>query len=757
MLTVAVVVFIVAFAVNIKSARSHVKSESMQRATMVLDNTVLQIDKVMNSIEVAVHNLSWLVMENLDNPDYMYELTSRLLKGNPFVYSSAIAFEPYFYREKGMFWSPFSYREDGKIAYKQLGTMDYDYHYMDWYQIPKLLGKKYWSEPYFDDGGADAVMTTFSYPLYDEEGKLFAIFTADVSLQWFSYKIDAMKPYPNSHNIMIGRGGTYIVHPINEYILNESIFADAIHSNDNHLKKTAHKMTGGEKGVSEFDIDGEHYYVFYAPIPSIGWSVAVVCTHSDILAELDKMTVVIIIIAFLGVIFMTLLCYAAIRKLTDPLSRFAESAREIADGTFNASLPEIESKDEMRTLHNSFEHMQSSLATYMEQLKITTANKERIDSELRIARNIQMGMVPKIFPPFPHRDDIDLFAILKPAKEVGGDLYDFFIKENKLYFIIGDVSGKGIPASLVMAVTCHLFRSIASHLNTSAEIVSTLNNALADHNESNMFCTAFVGILDLGSREIDYCNAGHNAPVMIGGGKVAYMELEANMPLGVFQDFPYNSQRCTIDGDTTLFLYTDGVTEAESIDKALYSEESLIKILENNCNNGSMLITESVVDDVARHTADAEQSDDITILCIKIKQMMEKELVINNEVEQINKLAPFIDEICGEMGIPPELNFNFNLVLEECVSNVVLYAYPKDEKHSISVKAKKEGEKLIFTITDSGKEFDPTAVADADVTLGAEEREIGGLGIFLVRQIMDNVVYRRIDGKNVLILEKIIK
>ena len=218
----------------------------------------------------------------------------------------------------------------------------------------------------------------------------------------------------------------------------------------------------------------------------------------------------------------------------------------------------------MKQLHDSFEHMQQSLVAYIDELKDTTAKKERIESELRIAREIQMGMVPKIFPAFPEREDVDLYAKLIPAKEVDGDLYDFFIEDNKLYFIVGDVSGKGVPASLVMAVTCRLFRTVASHFQKPSEIVTSLNDTLAENNESNMFCTFFLGILDLQTGYMQYCNAGHNAPVVMrASGKTEFMEVVPNLPLGLFEGFPYDGQECTLMKGDSLFLYTDGVTEAE--------------------------------------------------------------------------------------------------------------------------------------------------------------------------------------------------
>ena len=286
-------------------------------------------------------------------------------------------------------------------------------------------------------------------------------------------------------------------------------------------------------------------------------------------------------------------------------------------GNFKAELPIIKSKDELKILYDSFGYMQRSLVDYIDELKKTTAKKERIESELRIAHDIQMSMVPKTFPPFPEREDVDLYAQMIPAKEVGGDLYDFFIEGNKLYFIVGDVSGKGVPASLVMAVTCRLFRTVADHIQSPAEIVMALNDALAESNESNMFCTFFIGILDLENGHLKYCNAGHNASVIISpSGESKFMEVEPNLPLGLFEGFPYKGQECDIVKGTTIFLYSDGVTEAENKAKALYSDERLLDLLSKQGKNMPQTVVDAVLNDINKHVNGAEKSDDITIMCV---------------------------------------------------------------------------------------------------------------------------------------------
>lgn len=752
-------VFMLSFAVSYRSSYNHVYQEASSRVKSTLESTVLKIDNVLESVETAIYNTSWMVSDNLDNPDYMYDITRHIIESNPYIIGSAIAFEPSYFIEKGRQFSPYSFRQGEQIQSKQLGNDDYDYHYMDWYQIPKLLEKPYWSEPYYDDGGANTIMTTYSYPLYNENGELYAILTADISLEWFTEWINNTQAYKNSYNLMIGRGGTYLVHPDTDVIMNKTIFISNDALEDAEFKKVGYKMVKGESGFSEFERNGHRFYFCYTPITKTGWSVASACLHSEIFSSINNMRKAALLVVLFALLLLAVLCYYAIRKLTVPLKKFADSATDIAKGNFTSSLPEIDSNDELKTLRDSFEYMQESLVEYIKELKESTSTKERIESELRIAHAIQMSMVPKKFPPYPERDDMDLFAKLIPAREVGGDLYDFFIEDGNLYFIVGDVSGKGIPASLVMAVTCRVFRTVAKYLNDPAKIVSSVNNSLADSNDSNMFCTFFMGILNLKSGLMRYCNAGHNAPIIIKhNGQVEMMELIPNIPLGVFMNFPYQAQEMTIEPGTRVFLYSDGVTEAENCDKQFFTESRLMKSLEKCHGKAPYEVVQSVLDDLAQHVNGAGQSDDIIAMCLKYDsskmESMCKTLVMKNEVAEIARLAAFVNEICDDLNLGPEFKFNLNLALEEAVTNVILYAYPSGETHDIILTAKVEDNKLIFKLTDSGVEFDPTKAADADITLSVEERPIGGLGIFLMRKIMDEVKYQRIGDQNILILKK---
>ena len=618
-LIVSAIIFTLSFSLFLRMSANKMREEATKHAHSELSNTIHQIDAILQAVEIAVENTAWVVPQVLDSPDSLYRITERLLNNNEFIYGSAIAFEPNFYSKEGQYFSPYSYRgKNGNIRSRQLGTDTYNYHYMDWYQIPKLLNKSYWCEPYYDDGGGEKMMTTYSKPLYDSNGKLYAVITADLSLEGLTELVGNIKAFDKSYNLMLSRNASYIVHPDHNLILNETIFSSTYGESDASLKKMQEDIVNSKEGEVLRDMGGDKFFVFYSPVETTQWTVAIVCPLSELHKDAKILRNMLIVLGIIALLLMIALSYKGIRRVVAPIEEFSNVTKKIATGDFAVELPNITSQDELKELHDSFENMQTSLVKYIEELKFTTANKERIESELQIARSIQMGMLPKSFPAFPEREDISLSAKLVPAKEVGGDLYDFFIKDEKLYFIIGDVSGKGVPASLVMAVTCRLFRSVASYINKPEEIISSLNDSLADGNDSNMFCTAFIGILCLKTGELKYCNAGHNAPLIVDPeGKISMLDVKPNLPLGLFDGFPYEGQETTISRNTMLYLFTDGVTEAENNNKELLGDDKLVAFLKMNVSADPGVLIDLTFEEIKAHANGAEQSDDITVMCIK--------------------------------------------------------------------------------------------------------------------------------------------
>ena len=540
MLTVlAVFVLITIIITNV--IRKALLSSSEENAKSRIEIANQHINSILVGVEVAVNNVIPEIMEKLDKPDQFYETVRKILELNQPIIGSAIAFEPNYFPQKGEHFSPYAYRTvNDSICTKQLGSSEYEYHYMDWYQIPKLLKKSYWSEPYYDTGGGEQMMTTYSHPIYDKNGNMIAILTADVSLNWLTelvaksdielnsklqgaqdttgLKINDQFLYTHAYSFIIGRGATYITHPMSERILNDTYFVYSMETNDSIDAQIGYDMVDGLSGMREIIRDGVKFLICYAPIERTGWSMATVIPAKIIYGNSQLLSYLVLLIMFIGLVVLFLICNSVVMRITRPLARFADSADEVAKGNLDATLPDIKTKDEMARLSQSFSLMQTSLKQQMEELRQSTASKAAIESELKVASDIQMSMLPKIFPAYPDRDDIDIFGQLTPAKAVGGDLFDFFIRDEKLFFCIGDVSGKGVPAALVMAVTRAQFRTVSAHESMPERIVTRLNDTMSEGNDSNMFVTLFVGVLDLPTGRLRYCNAGHDSPLLIGSG-----------------------------------------------------------------------------------------------------------------------------------------------------------------------------------------------------------------------------------------------
>ena len=620
--TFAAIIFNVALGFFFVQAREAVRQEAINRATQILNNTSLRVDSILNRVEVASAMTKWLVLRHPEEPDSMYVYSRSMLLNNPDFYNCSIAFEPYYFKEKGRYFSAYTIHVGDSLRTIQGGSESYQYFFMDWYLMPMLLNKPCWTEPYMDYDVAtntSEMLTSYSQTITNRQGAVIGVINTSLSLNWLSQNISSIKPYPNSYSVMIGRGGTYFVHPDSTKISRQTIFTSAMEEPDTALVALGHAMQRGEEGMKRMHIYGEDSYVFYKPLGQTGCSMAIVCPESDIFGGFDRLRNSVRTIVLVGLLLMLFFFIRIITRELRPLHRLAKGAETIASGNFDTKLPELKREDEIGQLSNSFDNMQQSLVKYIEELKDTTAEKASIERDLRIASSIQMGMLPEDFPTKAEREDVQLYATLTPAKEVGGDLFDFYFRGNKLFFCIGDVSGKGVPASLFMAVTRSVFRTVSAHESKPDRIMSTINTTIADMNKTHMFVTLFVGVLDLPTGMLHYCNAGHDAPLLVGAG-VGELPCDPNIPVGFMPSWEYSLQEALIYEDTTIFLFTDGLTEAMNADHELFRMERVIdvatKVLSMKEQEPHHFI-EHMTNAVHEFVGDAEQSDDLTMMAIQ--------------------------------------------------------------------------------------------------------------------------------------------
>lgn len=353
--------------------------------------------------------------------------------------------------------------------------------------------------------------------------------------------------------------------------------------------------------------------IFFVSFIAIGLISQYALSHAENVSVALVLGSNLVIVGLVALIVLYFLCHKEIRRMTRPITELSVSALNMGKGNFKAQLPEITSKDEMLRLRNSFVYMQNSISDYIGELKTARSDNERMESELNVARTIQMGMLNTHFPP-------QLHALLIPAKEVGGDLYDFILKGDTLHFAVGDVSGKGVPASLVMSITRAMLHFVATLDLPLNESMSRINNSIADSNSSDMFVTLFIGRVNLKTMRMDYCNAGHNPPVIVPReGKPFFLPVKSNLAAGLMEDILYEEEHIELEAGTRIVAYTDGVTEAENDRLELYGEERLVdSIGQLEADADEKTVVEQLYQSVKAFTAGHPQSDDITIMSLSV-------------------------------------------------------------------------------------------------------------------------------------------
>ena len=677
-----------------------------KHAEMELTLKAILVKSTLRSAEDVLKNHIWDIRENLSEPDSIHSAVVRMISLGRNLRGGSVAFVPNYYPSKGRLFEPYVQKTGDSIIAMQIAGENHDYTERDFYKEAIALDDAVWVDPYIDNEGAQEVVTSYAMPIRDESGDLAGVAGIDMSLEWLSDTLNSRHIYPSSFLLLLTEAGDPIIRPSEKYVRKEIPNEIIRLINDSTVARQA--SGSGRSKVIDFDIKGRDGSIFYANMRGEPhWQIAVVCYDDEVYAPLLWLRLRLLLLSLL-----------AIGILLFMIRLFAQGEKE---------------------------------------LKRKTMEQERTNGELRIANNIQQALLPTTEESQAITEDVCVEGRLIPAKQVGGDLYNTVVRDGKLFFCIGDVSGKGIPSALIMAVTQVLFRNLASRENNPAHIMKQLNETACRNNKSNIFVTLFIGVLDLPTGYLRYCNAGHELPIL--PGQSATLEAKPNLPIGLFEDFDYEMETLVMQPGSSLFLYTDGLTEARNAKGKLFGRDRVVQMIEACGSMEPKQLVETVISKWHQFIGTTEQSDDLTLLALNYTPSQEQNIVdegltLHNDVKEIEALGTFVKQVAEQLSLDKSLTSKLRLAVEEAVVNVMEYAYPKGTTGNVNIRATSNGKHLKFIISDTGISFNPTKVSAADTTLSAEERPIGGLGILLVRELMDSINYERIDGKNVLTLSK---
>ena len=589
---IGVVVFTLGFGSSLYIAREEISKEMDQKIDSDISYVLSYVDGQLQRVEDVAYTLlsskfgkiirtiDGKNVVTIDPKDFLpiseeevFQLLEHFLDANPFICGIAVGIETdVSFKTKGKYgFAAYVTNLSGKKERLKLGDI-HDFHQREWYKSTINTDVAYWSKPYREISRGK-VVTSFLIPFHGTDNQELGVVALDIDTEAFQQKCLEATPFPNAEVTLVDREFRFICHPDTTSLLKKISevkefrdyrFIDSLKIDINHEIE-------GKYIVENSSNDKAFFY--FERLKRTGWILGIQCPVKDVYGSVDRMKSITTWISIISIFFMTVCFIWLFRKL----------------------------------------------------LKVTQT-KAGIERDLTIASTLQMSLIPKQYPAFPLRKDLDICGFIQPAKSVGGDLYDYFIREDHFYFCIGDVSGKGIPASLYMSMVCALFRNVSLYVKTPEAIADAINKGLSEGNNMNMFCSMFIGVLDLKTGLLEYCNAGHNAPVIRRltdkGVDVHFMDLQSNIAVGILEGFEFQSSTTILKPGEALFLYTDGVTEAKNVKNEYYGEEALLDVLTQvriQKQSSSRDLVETVFRSVSQFSKGMEQNDDITILWVEYK------------------------------------------------------------------------------------------------------------------------------------------
>ena len=694
--------------------------------------------------------------------DLTKEVITKIFYNYPDSLGGGIWFEPYMIDKTSKRFCLYAFRnKDGKVVIDEsFNSEEYDYLNKSWYKeiFSQIKEKKVdvaWSLPYYEDQGSNTLMITAGSGIYDDNNNLIGISTVDWEISSIEKEIknksfvlkrvapsssfSSGKHIKNHFALFANPKDDYIIVSTDPYLDNKSLVGAKMKNipwyNEELIKRVFMNYHGKD-------------YVPYVKTFANGMNLIICIPRHEMFYSLaHTLRIMISVLLLLGILIPALLYLSLNRYVMRPINILTRIANKVGSGQ-DVNI-KIKTPEEFAKLAATYNKMTKDI-------KAITKERAKISSELSIAKQIQTSSLPSVFPPFPDKTQFDIFASMEAAKEVGGDFYDFFFvdDETKFIFLIADVSGKGIPAALFMMTVKTLINNLAQFGYTPEQLIKNINKKICETNKQGLFVTMLLGIVDIKSGQTTLVNCGHNLPLIKRQNeKFEYLQLNPNLPLGVFEDAEFEIYETILNAGDIIYTYTDGVTEATNKKNETYGEQNLHDCLNNITETEAMEIEQKVKSSIQKFTSSSPQSDDITMLIFKYNGAQGKTITFKQAavLENYKHLCSWLHGICNEWKLDKTLTNKLDMCAEEIFANVAFYAYP-EEKGDIEIQLENTGNKIIFEFKDSGTAYNPLEKPDPDINLPPEERPLGGLGIYMVKEMADEISYRREDNKNILTL-----
>jgi sigma-B regulation protein RsbU (phosphoserine phosphatase) len=599
----------------------HLLEEYVERlANKTAQATVTKVDTVLHSVSSNADSLAAVVSAPDISRQHIRQMIKAFVQSNDEIFGMTVALEPGVLSGVADDFAPYYFKDGSDINYTDLTADSYRYKNWPWYRDAKQANTSAWSEPYVDEGGGNVHMVTYSTPIYlpsrDSGHKIFAgVATADIKLSWLDEVIHHSKIGESGFGFIISNNDTIIAHP--DKSLHMKLLGETRISTENWERYLDSKSsTKAIHFSTPCNYRDGRCWVAIKTLNSSGWKIIIILPEQELTADINALTQKISAIAIAGLIVLFFVIIYITRTLTSPLGKLTLATKDIGAGNLDIELPATERSDEISALTKDFNTMRHALKNHIAEIQETTAKQQKLESEIQIAKDIQMSMIPGAGHVAEKQTNHQLYALLRPAHSVGGDLYYYQQFDDKLHFIIGDVSDKGIPAALFMAKTVTLYTRALKDKLSPGETLTMMNDLLAKNNDACMFVTALCGTLKLNDGTITMANAGHMNPIVKEQNNTTEIDIKGATALGLMEGLEYTNVQFKLEKNSALIMYTDGISEAHNKNGDQYTDEKLIHTIADLETTAPDNIGNSIINEVDSFAADTEQFDDITLLIV---------------------------------------------------------------------------------------------------------------------------------------------